>query len=60
MNYFVMLITPNGNSVPLMTPLGEMAFYETVSEAKAGALNTPLGQDCGYEVFELGGGVYSD
>lgn len=55
--YFVMLTTQSGRSIPMMRN-EEVAFYETIEDAKLDAQNNPLGASFGFEVFELGGGVY--
>lgn len=58
-SYFVMLLLPNGNSVPLMNN-EDMAFFESKEDAVEAARRNPLGRELGFEIFELGDGVYSE
>jgi hypothetical protein len=53
--FFVMLSTQSGGATPMIDG-GEMAFFATQAEADAASRNNPLGDNFGYEVFELGCG----
>jgi hypothetical protein len=61
-NFFVMLFTPKGDFTPLMlcidiaTCESELAKFETKEAARDGALGSVLGEQFGYEIFEIGTG----
>ena len=61
-DFFVMLTTQSGCYTPLElctsieNSTSELAKFETEDLAKAGALESVLGEEFGYEVFEIGGG----
>lgn len=61
-DFFVMLNTPNGDYTPLMlcTDIAEdeneFAKFKTIEEAREGALGSVLGDQFGYEIFEVGTG----
>ena len=55
--FFVMLLHPNGNWFPMASDdEGSMAFYSSEMEAMEDASANPLGENYGYEIFELGSG----
>lgn len=56
--YFVLLDHPNGGIMPLVDKHDNMAMFESETEAMAAAGNSSLGSEFGFEIFELGGGVY--
>jgi len=52
--YFVMLTHPNGEYfMPLIDGDLELMQFQTEAEARAGAENTSLGSEVGYEVFDF-------
>ena len=61
-DFFVMLTTQNGGYTPLMlcsdieNNTEELAKFETKEAATKGAENSVLGENFGYEVFEIGCG----
>ncbi len=61
-DFFVMLTTQKGGYTPLMmcsdiaTNESEMAKFKTEEEAKKAASSSVLGENFGYEVFEIGYG----
>jgi hypothetical protein len=56
-DFFVMLTTPDGGYTPLLDDTGEIAKFEYVDEATITAFETELGEEYGYEVFEIGRGL---
>jgi hypothetical protein len=61
-DFFVMLTTQNGGYTPLefctsiADNTSELAKFETKEGAQKGALGSVLGEQFGYEVFEIGRG----
>ena len=61
-NFFVMLNTQKGEYTPLMLCISidrdetELAKFDTKEDARNGALGSVLGEQFGYEVFEIGDG----
>jgi len=61
-DFFVMLTTPSGGYTPLENCLSitndtsELAKFKTKSLAISGALESVLGSEFGYEVFQIGCG----
>ena len=61
-DFFVMLTTQEGGYTPLELSTniahstGELAKFKTKELAKTGALGSVLGDNFGYEVFEIGRG----
>lgn len=58
--FFVMLNHPNPDipAVPLIdTETDNVGFYESDGEAGLAAESSTLGEECGYEIFELGQGI---
>ena len=61
-DFFVMLTTQKGGYTPLelctsiANNTSELAKFETEELAKEGALGSVLGENFGYEVFEIGRG----
>lgn len=61
-DFFVMLTTQKGGFTPLMlcadiaTCESELAKFETKEKARDGALGSVLGEQFGYEIFEIGTG----
>jgi hypothetical protein len=61
-DFFVMLYTQKGSYTPLMdcTSIAndtvEFAKFKTKEEAREGALGSVLGEQFGYEIFEIGYG----
>ena len=56
--YFVLLNHPKHQPVPMVDDSGDLVFFETDFEAKEAAFDNPLGFEFGFEIFELGGGLY--
>ena len=44
--------------IPMCDRYNNLIMFETVNEAIASGESNLIGQSCGFEVFELGGGVY--
>ena len=61
-DFFVMLTTQKGGYTPLMNCISiaddtsEFAKFETKDDAREGALGSVLGEQFGYEIFEVGMG----
>jgi hypothetical protein len=57
-NYFVMLNHPNPNinAVVMVNEDDEVSFFSSAEWARTAALDNPLGENFGYEIFELGTG----
>lgn len=61
-DFFVMLTTQKGDYTPLMlctdiiNDASELAKFKTKEAARNGALNSVLGENFGYEIFEIGTG----
>ena len=61
-DFFVMLTTHDGGYTPLRLSTSirngtsELAKFETKEQAKEAALNSGLGSEFGYEVFQRGDG----
>ena len=61
-DFFVMLTTQKGNYTPLelctsiANNTSEFAKFETKEGAREGALGSVLGEQFGYEIFEIGTG----
>jgi hypothetical protein len=61
-DFFVMLTTQKGGYTPLelctsiADDTSELAKFETKEDARSGALESVLGEQFGYEVFEIGTG----
>ena len=58
--FFVMLNHPSDSipAVPLIDPDSDnIGFYETEGEAGCAAESSHLGEEWGYEIFELGCGI---
>jgi len=61
-DFFVMLTTPSGGYTPLENCLSianntsELAKFKTKESAIKGALDSVLGSEFGYEVFQIGCG----
>jgi hypothetical protein len=61
-DFFVMLTTQKGGYTPLelstsiADDTSELAKFETKEDARKGALGSVLGENFGYEVFEVGTG----
>ncbi len=61
-DFFVMLYTQKGSYTPLMdctsiaNSTSEFAKFNTKEEAREGALGSVLGEQFGYEIFEIGCG----
>ncbi len=61
-DFFVMLTTQSGGYTPLMTVIGQeevMAKFETLEQAQGAAMQSELGGEFGFEVFEIGLGNLS-
>lgn len=57
--YFVILNHPNGGVVPMVkNDEADLAMFESETEAMVCASDNPLGENYGFEIFELGGGTY--
>lgn len=58
-NYFVILNHPNGIVMPLVEgDDNDLAMFESDTDAMAAGYENPLGQNFGFEIFELGGGSH--
>ncbi len=56
--YFVMLRHPGGEYfLPLVDDDDECIQFETAIAAHAGARDSSLGSDCGYEIFDFREGL---
>jgi hypothetical protein len=55
-DFFVMLNTQNGGYTPMMGD-DEIAKYTTFEAAAEAAEDNPLGENFGYEVFQIGCGI---
>ena len=62
-DFFVMVTTQKGGYTPLeictsiANNTSELAKFETEALAKKGAMGSVLGENFGYEIFEIGGGL---
>lgn len=56
--YFVILNHYNGMYLPMVDDNDALEMFETEALAITAGNNNPLGFACGFEVFELGGGVF--
>lgn len=56
-NYFVILNTQDGGIAPLVIDDGELAVFESETEAKLAGEGNLLGANFGFEVFESGTGI---
>ncbi len=52
-DFFVILNHPSGGSVPMVD---DLATFDSEVEARDAAMDTFLGQNCGFEVLERGAG----
>ena len=57
--YFAILNSPDGGVMPFMENEYELAMFKTELDAKEAVFKNRLGGTFGFEIFELGGGVYS-
>jgi len=51
-----MVHTPDGGYLPLMQNDEDIAKFDTENEAREGAKSSTLGEEFGYEIFEIGSG----
>lgn len=56
-DYFVMVFFSDGNYTPLMENDDNIAKFETREAAQKCAEENPLGENFGYEIFDIGCGV---
>ncbi len=57
--YFVILNHQRiGIYLPMVDDNGQLAMFTTDKEAIEAGNNNPLGRACGFEVFEIGGGLF--
>ncbi|WP_155303458.1 hypothetical protein [Desulfosarcina widdelii] len=55
--FFVILNHQNGSVLPMVeNDDGDLAMFETETDAVTAGNNNPLGEHYGFEVFELGDG----
>lgn len=55
-DFFVMLYTPHGGYTPMMGD-DDIATFETEDTARKCAEDNPLGENFGYEIFQIGEGA---
>ena len=56
--YFVILDHPKGLPCPLMENDANIMMFETELVAKEAGFNSSLADALGFEIFELGGGIW--
>jgi hypothetical protein len=56
--YFVILNHPNGHYMPMVDDDGNLAMFCSETLAIVAGNENMLGSSFGFEVFELGGGVF--
>lgn len=55
-DFFVMLTKPDSTVSLLVDEKGDIKMYVLKMDARQAAMNTDLGLNFGYEIFELGSG----